>query len=163
MFPIPRGVPDSYPFTTGTFGQAQSGTRSVDPASVGYMGFGFSAPSRAKLSTVKVTVTLNDVAGNWNARLYSDNAGSPGTLISTSPDLNITSAADWTFTWNEKPTLQASTRYWIVLVPHSGVLATFSVCANQAGYYTDRDTTITSMTDDNFGGTQDWRMEIVGV
>tara|TARA_R110002020_G_scaffold173776_4_gene364729 strand:- start:331 stop:2070 length:1740 start_codon:yes stop_codon:yes gene_type:complete len=68
--------------------------------------------------TMTVTSTIVDVQSlgtsfNAKARLYTDNAGSPGSLISASNTVNIASAGNKTFTFTSGD-INRGTWYWMV-------------------------------------------------
>lgn len=152
-------------FTTGTWSNATTGGggRSISAAAGQSGGVKFTAPvGGGGLSTVKINAQSVAGAGDWEARLYSDNSGSPGTQVgAASAAVTISSPGDKTFTFASPPRVLGLGVYWVVITPNSGT-PNFAAdtCADDASYASGRHGTITSITD-NLPSTEDFRMEIV--
>ncbi|MCZ8310957.1 MAG: hypothetical protein O9320_08885 [Magnetospirillum sp.] len=148
--------------TTGTFGVATSSAKAVSNAVGQSLGFRFDATTTGTLTSARIDVNAVVSSGSWEARLYTNNAGSPGTQIGSSSGAQTISAAGAvTFTFGSPPSITSATTYWLVVTPTSGTPnIDVNACANQAGYGSGRNNTITSITDTSILGTEDWRVEI---
>lgn len=145
--------------TTGTFGQASVGGRGLG-ATTNNGGFQFTAPADGTITQVKVNCTDATVPATYEARLYTNNAGSPGTQIGAAWGSQIISATgDKTFSGATAPILSGIV-YWIVLAntvtPPNISLDT---CADDAAYGSGRNSTITAITN-SLPSSEDWRVEI---
>jgi hypothetical protein len=104
-----------------------------------------------KLSTVTVPIGIGGGGAgpdNFEARLYTDNAGSPGTQIGTSSaTANLNTTGLKTFTFASPPTLPASgTVCWVVVVPVSVTGDIFpDTVAASASFACGQHATITSI------------------
>jgi hypothetical protein len=148
--------------TTGTFGAGNIGIRIVDSANGQNLGFQFVATTTGTLGSVRTDVSSVTTSGSWEARLYTNNAGSPGTQIGVSSGAQTISAGGAvTFTFGTPPSITSGTTYWLVVTPTSGSPSiTLNTAANQAGYGSGRNNTITALTDNGFGASEEARVEI---
>lgn len=149
-------------FTTGTFAEAEAQQINVSAATGQHAGFQFTAPASGTLSTVKITVTAVGASGDWVSKLYTNNAGSPGTQIgSDGSSLTISATGDKTLTCAGDQVVTGGGTYWIVLSPASGTPdIDLSACVDSASYGSGRNNTITSITN-GLPSSRDWRVEIV--
>ena len=138
------------PATTGTFGNAESTTRTwgIGSGAGDFMGFSFVAPATGVLSSVKIRSGATWAAGNLKAQLYSNSAGSPGTQIGSDSD-SIAGAinSDLTNTFASPPSISSGVTYWIVWTATGTGDRIMSCCTDTAGYGSGRNNTITSITD----------------
>ncbi len=148
--------------TTGTFAAGNIGTRIIDNANGQSLGFQFVATATGTLTSARTSVSSVTTAGSWEGRLYTNNAGSPGTQVGSSSNAQTISASgDVTLTFGTPPSLTSGTTYWFVLTPTSGSPSiTLNTAANQAGYGSGRNNTITAITDSGFGASEEARVEI---
>lgn len=156
--------PTSSTSTTGTFGQTQTGGAAI--LLVGgndhHAGLKFTAPASGSITQVRITATAVTASGSWEARLYTNNSGSPGTQVGASSNaVSISATGDKTFTFATPPSITSGTVYWLVITPTTGI-PDFSIayCANQASYGSGIAADITSITDTGVGGGNEIRMEI---
>lgn len=147
--------------TTGTFGQSETANLALN-GSFPHGGLKFTAPATGAVTQVKIRTITVVASGSWEARLYTNNAGSPGTQIGSSSGAQTVSAdaTNYTFVFGSPPSITNGTAYWIVITPVSGTPAFgVSCCNDQAGYGSGREATITAITD-SLEGISDIRMEI---
>lgn len=88
-----------------------------------FMGLRFTASVAGSVQTAKIDV--KDVTASIataHAEIWTDSAGSPGVKVGGSSDnLAVSSTGLKTFSWSaDKPSLSASTFYWLVLSDDSG-------------------------------------------
>jgi hypothetical protein len=149
--------------TTGTFGNSSTGGggRTVSAAGGQNLGFQFTAPASGTVTGVRITIISVSSGGNWVAKLYTNNSGSPGTQIgSDSGSVSVSGAGTSVFTFGSPPSITNATVYWIVLAPASGSPdMTVDTCANDASYGSGRNGTITSITN-SLPSSEDWRLEV---
>lgn len=145
--------------TTGTYSVASAGSggRALTNESGGFQ---FTAPATATISSV--TLDIGSGSGSFEARLYTNNAGSPSAQVGSSSGTNVISGASaQTFTFASPPSMTSGTLYWIVIVPVVGTpTIVLDTCANQGGYGSGRHATITSITDSGMGVGEDWRVKV---
>ena len=88
---------------------------------------------------VAFVVQTGGSGGTIKAALYTDNAGSPGTIVGGWSDGTVitNSTATWTLTWSaDAPILSDNTNYWIVVDDNSGgIYVNNSECADLGGQY----------------------------
>lgn len=157
--------PSAPPATTGTWGTSASATRAMG-ASGGAIhgGFQFTAAANGSLATVKLYVITVTAAGNLTVKLYSNNAGNPGTQIgSSSGAVNVTSTGEKTWTFASPPSVVSGTAYWIVIENSGSVDVEFQTIANNVSYGSGRNNTITAITTTGLPSSEDWRVEIAYV
>tara|TARA_Y100000114_G_scaffold13673_1_gene11066 strand:- start:4670 stop:6574 length:1905 start_codon:yes stop_codon:yes gene_type:complete len=146
----------------GTFGVSQTTTENIT-ATFPYFGVKFTATSNGTVDSVKVQVTGVSSGDTVNFRLYSDDAGSPGTQIgSDSDDLVIGSTGEKTATFSSGDAdISSGTDYWVVFVPQTpgSISIAISVCGNQAGYGSGRANSIAGISDGS-NTSVEYRMEI---
>lgn len=101
--------------------------------------------SGGTLASVSISIVgVNDASGNFTLRIFSDNAGVPGSMVPgglltgpSNPSVGIN-----TYTAPTPLTLAASTRYWVVAQVSSGTGAYdwgYTNSANQTGPWTIED------------------------
>jgi hypothetical protein len=148
--------------STGTFAAGTIGTRTLDNANGQSLGFQFTATTTGTLTSARTGIASVTTVGSWEARLYTNNAGSPGTQVgSSSGAQTISASGDVTFTFGTAPSIASGTTYWLVITPTSGSPSiTLNTAANQAGYGSGRNNTITAITDSGFGASEEARVEI---
>ncbi|KQW22940.1 hypothetical protein ASC80_06325 [Afipia sp. Root123D2] len=147
--------------TTGTFALSSTGGGGRQSSDGESLAMQFTAPSDGTIDTARMSVNSVTTGGTWEARLYSNNSGSPGTKIgSSSSGTSITTSGAKTFTFGSPPSVTGSTVYWLVVTPVSGTPNVFfDTAANSASYGSGRGATITAITN-NLPSSEDWRMEI---
>ena len=151
----------STPTVIGTFGVAESSNRALGSvAAANHGGLQFVATVTGTISEVKaLVVTAGSV--NFTAELWSNSSGSPGAIIGTASNaVSMSTTGSKTFTFDTPPSISNGTTYWIILKNAGSTDVYFSVCTDQASYGSGRNSTITSITDDGLGASQNWRVEI---
>jgi hypothetical protein len=90
-----------------------SGPTNTDILASNWLASGFTTGADAlKLDWVSIVGFNNDV-GSKTVAIYSDNAGSPGTLVATSSGTTVTSKDVYQFNFSGT-NLAASTSYWVL-------------------------------------------------
>lgn len=134
---------------TGTFGVVQSTTNAMSGAAINF-GIKFTATQSGYLKQASINVTAAAATSGYVARLYTNNAGSPGTQIgsdSGTVSISTTGQKDFNFT-GTNAVLTAGTTYWLVFGYVSGsVNFSVSCCADQASYGSGKNNTTTSIID----------------
>lgn len=147
--------------TTGTFGQSSAGGRAIDSVNGQHIGFRFTAPSSG--GVISATLTCNGVTtpGSWEARVYADSSGSPGSQIGSASDaVSVSTTGDKSFVFASPPSVSSGTVYWIVVTPTGGAPAlAVDTCADQGAYQSGRNNTIASLTN-NLPMSEDWRVGV---
>lgn len=112
--------------------QQSQGTSAASTANLGQdtttdrrgVAYSFTANANYSLSRIYILGQKQGTGGTANitAKIYTDNAGAPGTLLNTSETTVVGSAfpASWdlvAFNWasGNRPSLSNGTRYWVVL------------------------------------------------
>jgi hypothetical protein len=114
------------------------------------------------------THSTHTANGNVVARVYTNNAGSPGTQVGGDSDTVTINAGntEFTFTWSSNtPSLSDATSYWVVLANTDTSLNTTLDCVGDQGanYASGRHDTITSISDGSgsFNTSLEWRFEVL--
>jgi hypothetical protein len=90
-----------------------SGPTNTDVLASNWLASGFTTGADAlKLDWVSI-VGFNNDAGSKTVAIYSDNAGSPGTLVATSSGTTVTTKNVYQFNFSGA-NLAASTSYWVL-------------------------------------------------
>lgn len=108
----------------------------------------FTAGSSGRLSMIELNLKKNTGTGTVIAALYSDNSGTPGSLIATSGTAasNVVSTYAYVkFRFIEAPSVTSATNYWVVLYAQD----------DNVNFYNISSTTNTTLakTSSNSGGT----------
>ena len=146
----------------GTYQETAVGTEQVGDAVADAANFGFMFRPTTASDILKVYIYVDTVnAGStFTAAVYSDNSGSPGSIIgSASPAVSITTAGRQEFIPVPGTTLATGTDYWIVFTD-TGATGDIlvDVVANQGGNIASgHSDTITSIADDQFSSSRDLR------
>ncbi len=123
----------------------------------------FTAPESGTVVNASIAVVGVTAAITAEAAIYTDNAGSPGSIVGTASDtLVIGTTGTFTLVFSTPPAVTGATDYWIVF---SDTLTTgnvnVSACADQgSAFATGRNDTITSITDGSGPTTGDLRVKI---
>lgn len=148
---------------TGTWPQSPTDSIGITTSNRN-LGFQFTATVTGTIRRYRIKTAAVSAAGNCTAKLYTNSSGSPGTQIgSDSNTVNIASSStEYTFAFGTEPAIVNGTIYWaIVSCPSDSIAASIETMADQAGYGSGRNNTITSITDNGLGYTEDWRWEVV--
>ena len=123
----------------------------------------FTASNTGRVSQVKIQVATVSVADTCVFRLYTNNAGSPGTQIGSDSDsVNINSTGEKTFSFSAgDAAITSSTDYWVVFVPNTpgSVSISISACALQAGFDSGRAGSIAGISNGS-NTSLEYRIEI---
>jgi len=77
----------------------------------------FVAGNTGVLTQISAYVKYSSTPGNMQAALYTDNSGSPGTLIAVSNQVALQSTYTWTnFSFQSQPSITSGTTYWLALL-----------------------------------------------
>lgn len=155
--PAAAGTPGS----TGTWGDSAAGGRGLSNASGENAGFQFTAPATGTVTSVEFDIVSYTSGGDYEARLYTNNSGSPGTQIGTSSaTVTIGATGTVTFTFGSPPSITSATVYWIVMARLSGTI-NFNpqTVTNNASYGSGRNNTITSITN-SLPSSEDWKCRV---
>jgi hypothetical protein len=134
--------------TTGTFGVSELGSYQVNTDNP-HGGLRWTSPASGFVAQVKVKAVAVFSAGYWQARLYTNNSGSPGTQIGSSSGAQTvnTDGANYTFVFASPPSISNGVTYWMVITPASGSPAfALSACEDQPAYGSGLAASITSIT-----------------
>lgn len=146
--------------TTGTFSNTTDGGTGIN-SGIGYnWGMKLTIPASAtQVDYFTVKMVSVSTGGDVVGKVYSNNAGSPGTQVGSDSDTqNVTSGVNYTFTFGTPVPVTGGSDYWMVFAPSaSNFSATIDTTGPVAGYVSGRNNTITSITD--LAGS-DTRMEI---
>ncbi|WP_420348611.1 ubiquitin-activating E1 FCCH domain-containing protein [Pelagibius sp.] len=131
------------------------------------VGLKFTPAASGNIARARVQVPSLVAALTAAARLYTDNAGSPGVQVgSDSVSLALDTPGLYTFTWTTQPGVTDSTTYWMVLsdvsAPGPGSV-NLSQCADRGPAFSSGfSDVITSIADASGGffGARDLRMKI---
>ena len=147
---------------TGTFAIATAASRGVDSGNGINFGTSFVATVTGTIATTRINIPVVTTGGTYEARLYTNNAGSPGTLIGTASGAQVISATgDVTFTFGTPPSVTSGVTYWMVFANTAGApVINVTTVADQAGYSSGRGNTITAITN-NLPSSEDWKIEII--
>lgn len=113
-----------------------------------FLGFRFDVGGSG-YSVGKVSLDVLSGAATIRAKLYTNNAGSPGTLLATSNSVVVPGAGVYEFTFSAPAAVSASTSYWVVWEYVSGSGLTINHATNTAGYGSGQAGTATTITDAN--------------
>jgi len=143
---------------SGTAGQAQTATASLDPGNGSRGGMQFTAAQSGTISEATFSCGTVVTPGDCHVELWTDVSGSPGAKIgASSGTVNISTLGVKTFTWSSGPSVVSGTVYWIVLVAEGAGNFTANFCNAVAGYKSCRSNTITSMAaGSEVNPTYDW-------
>lgn len=153
---IGLGVIPAIAVNDGTSTLAKSGTVDFGRSADGGQdcALQFTASQNGHISSVEISVTTG-AAVNCTAKLYSNNAGSPGTQIGTASGAVSMTAGTKTFTFSTTDAVVvASTSYWLVLDFDGGAQIICDGAGDPAGFGWGDNDTITSITDE--GSTVIW-------
>lgn len=113
----------------------------------------FNAPASGALARARIVIgsAVDLSAFDAVARLYSDNAGSPGTQIGAdSATVSVNAAGTFSFDFAAAPAVAAETDYWLVFSDETGNgngRARVSIAADQAAFPFGAADTITAISD----------------
>lgn len=146
--------------TTGTFANTTDGGTGIN-SGIGYnWGMKLTIPASAtQVDYFTVKMVSVSTGGDVVGKVYSNNAGSPGTQVGSDSDTqNVTSGVNYTFTFGTPVPVTGGSDYWMIFAPSAANFsATIDTTSPVAGYVSGRNNTITSITD--LAGS-DTRMEI---
>lgn len=105
------------PYDAGTFAQSGTTARAFGDGLAGrrHAGMRFTTVAAGGVTTVKMNITVVSVGFDAIARIYTDNAGSPGTQVGADSDTITLTVALKTWTFATPPSLAATTNYWLVM------------------------------------------------
>lgn len=132
-----------------------------------HIGLKFISGGSGTVSEVAIEVEVVVVPFNAVARLYSDDAGTPGTQIGGDSDVeSLNTTGEHNFVWSTNaPDLVSGTGYWVVLSDISGGSGRIELeVANDqgAGFESGRHDAITSLNDGSgsFNTAHEWRIRV---
>lgn len=135
-------------------------------ANVRHIGLRFTVGLSGNVREASIDVSLVTTPFDAVARIYTNNAGSPGTQVGGDSDpLTMDSVGVRTFTWSSKPAVDAGTTYWVVFsdITADGTgRVNVGRCADQGGSFASGAAdAITSIADaTTFASTRDLRAEV---
>lgn len=127
-----------------------------------HIGLKFTNTTAGTVTKVRIDISAIGTGFNATASIYSNNAGSPGTIVGIASDVTaLTSAGIKSFTWTAAgPSLSAATAYWVVL-SDTGTTGNVNIrlCTDQGTTHgSGEEDTITAITDER--ASFDYRVEI---
>ena len=140
--------------TYGTMAQSSAGNNGTSLANHGLQ---FANIFAGTVTQAKFACAQS--GSSFTARIYTDNAGSPGTQVNGNSDSTGGSVADLTFTWSSNPpVLSAGVTYWLVVIRATSTVLC-DTCTAVGGIVTGSNATITSIVDGgNVTAGRDLRM-----
>ena len=147
-----EGTFDLAHLSTGSFGDGVASAKNI--------GLKFTPSVTGPVSRVRIDVRSVATGFNATAAIYTNNAGSPGTIVGSASDATALTAAIKSFTWSSgAPSLTSGTTYWVVLTDTGTTgSVTVSTCTDQGSTHgSGNSDTITSITD---SASQEYRVEI---
>lgn len=153
----PYRVVTAVEMTYGTMAEASQGLNGTSNANHGlkFLNVYAGTVTQAKMGK-------GQAGQNQTAKIYTDNAGSPGTQVGGNSDpVAENGSSDHTFTWSSNaPVLSANTTYWLVTT-RAASTSTIDTCTEVVGQVTGGHGTITSITDGgNVTAGRDLRMGV---
>jgi|GEM_PF-3519039 len=119
--------------TFGTTSDVEGVALAALTASFPYAGFQFTPSLSGELNqaTFEIVSAASSTCAS-RVKLYSDSSGSPGTLIATSEDVDISSIGEKAYTFPDDTDVTKDTAYWLVLEcdSPSNVITLATVAAN---------------------------------
>ncbi len=148
-------------FTTGTFSLTPATAHPIVTPYI-HFGFAFKPTKTGTLVSCKINVASYTSAGVYEARLYTNNAGNPGTQIGVSSGtVTINSTGDKTFTFATPPSITSGVWHWIAFNNNSGTPNfTVSTAANDANYQSGQSPTVLALFN-NLPAQKDFRVEVI--
>lgn len=137
--------------TIGIPGSSATTYLNINDANGRHAGFRFTMAEAGILKKIRWWDAGTSSGTYLRAMLYSDNAGSPGTLLSSS-SFQLVYPSKWPDPWEflmADYEMEDATPYWSVFETQSSGMGTTTLRAldNQAGYGSGRNNTITAITD----------------
>lgn len=124
----------------GAAGRTQTGAVGLNSGVGSIGGMKFTASASGTVAEVTVSVSSVLVSDTYTASIYTDSAGTPGSLVgSASSGQVIGSSGVKTFTWSSgAPTISSGTVYWVILAPAGGGDIELGMCNAVAGITSSR-------------------------
>lgn len=148
----------------GTYAIAAGTPRQVVSANGESFAIRFTTQKKGRIRQASFNVAAYTASGTYEARVYTNNAGSPGVQVGVASDSQvITAIGKKTFTFPTNATeLDAATAYWLVFAKTAGTPNfTVDTVANQASFASGQNNVITSIVD-GLPSSADWKAEIMG-